>query len=62
MVIHIKKQTWLWGEFNPPRRKRVKPTMQSIMHLKYGGCTDHTKTMRSITPPGFAQKFFEANQ
>lgn len=55
------KRTLLWGEFNLPRRHQVAPTEGSRMHLKYGGKSDKTKTLRSQTPAGFAKAFFEAN-
>ena len=53
------KKTLLWGEFNPPIKKRVEPTEGSKMHMKYSG---KQKKERSITPPGFAKAFFEANR
>ena len=55
------KLTLLWGEFNIPRFKRVKPTEGSKMHLNYGGKSERTKRERSITPAGFAKAFCEAN-
>mgnify|MGYP001563846805 CR=1 FL=1 len=56
------KETYLWGWFNEPIKQPVIPTEGSKMHLKYGGRSEKTKTMRSITPPGFAHAFFEANR
>lgn len=56
------KRTCLWGKFNVPRRSPVKPAEGSRMHLRYGGKSERTKRLRSITPPGFAKAFFEANQ
>ena len=56
------KRTCLWGEFNEPQQNRVEPEQGSKMHLQYGGKSDRTKAARSITPPGFARAFFEANQ
>ena len=55
------KKTHLWGWFNEPVKKPVLPLEGSKMHLKYGGKSELTKTMRSITPPGFARAFYEAN-
>lgn len=55
------KRTCLWGKFNIPRKTLVKPSEGSKMHLAYGGRSERTKTLRSITPPGFARAFFEAN-
>jgi hypothetical protein len=59
-----KKNTALWGKFNLPIQKYVQPIEHSdsswIMRL--GGSSVETKMLRSITPRGFAQAFFEANQ
>lgn len=56
------KRTCLWGKFNQPQPAPVEPTEGSKMYLSYGGRSEKTKTMRSVTPPGFARAFFEANQ
>ncbi len=56
------KETYLWGWFNEPVKHPVEPIQGSKMHLKYGGRSEHTKTMRSVTPPGFAKAFYEANK
>jgi hypothetical protein len=56
------KKTCLWGEFNTPVKTPVEPTEGSKIHLNYGGRSERTKTLRSITPPGFARAFFEANE
>ena len=53
------KKTCLWGDFNEPVKNPVEPTEGSKMHL-YPPSPDRGK-LRSITPPGFAQAFFEAN-
>lgn len=55
------KKTYLWGNFNPPAKTPVEPTLGSLMHTKYGGSSARTKEARSITPPGFSRAFFEAN-
>jgi hypothetical protein len=55
------KRTCLWGEFNTPKKSPVEPVEGSKMHLNYGGKSERTKEARSITPPGFAKAFFEAN-
>lgn len=55
------KRTGLWGEFVWPRENPVEPIEGSKMWRNYGGKSERTKIMRSITPPGFAQAFFEAN-
>lgn len=56
------KKTCLWGKFNGPKITPVAPTEGSKLWRKYGGRSEHTKMMRSITPPGFAKAFFEANR
>jgi hypothetical protein len=55
------KRTCLWGVFNEPEKKEVDATQGSKMWAKYGGKSERTKTMRSLTPRGFARAFFEAN-
>lgn len=55
------KRTLLWGSFNPPLKKPVKPIEGSKLWAKYGGKSERTKEMRSITPQGFVQAFFKAN-
>ena len=55
------KKTLLWGNFNLPEKTPVEPTEGSKMWRMYGGKSERTKMMRSITPPGFAKAFFEAN-
>ena len=53
------KLTCLWGEFNAPARKPVEATLGSKMHLVAPG--PRRQEIRSETPAGFAQAFFEAN-
>ena len=61
------KRTQLWGQFTPPlplfigEDRSVEPTEGSKMHRLYGGKSERTKTMRSMTPAGFANAFFTAN-
>jgi len=55
------KKTCLWGWFNIPVKTPVEPTEGSKIHLNYGGRSARTKTLRSITPPGFARAFYKAN-
>ena len=58
-----KKRTLLWGDFNTDlKRNPVKPIVPSPLHQNYGGKSERTKMMRSITPHGFAKAFFEANK
>jgi len=54
------KKTCLWGEFNIPEKKPVEPTEGSKMH-KLAPSPDRWR-LRSKTPQGFAQAFFEANK
>lgn len=58
------KRTCLWGNFSPPKRKLVEPERvckQGSWIQKLGGNSERTKELRSATPAGFAQAFFEAN-
>jgi site-specific DNA-cytosine methylase len=55
------KRTCLWGEFNIPKPNERPPIHGSKMWAKYGGKSERTKELRSITPRGFARAFFEAN-
>ena len=54
------KRTCLWGEFTVPQTNRVEPTEGSKMHVMPPSADRAEK--RSVTPPGFAQAFFEANR
>jgi hypothetical protein len=56
------KKTLLWGEFNELVKNPVEPTEGSKLWAMYGGKSARTKEMRSITPQGFAQAFYRANQ
>lgn len=56
------KKTLLWGRFNAPEKNPVEPVEGSKMWKMYGGKSERTKRLRSVTPPGFAKAFFEANQ
>jgi len=56
------KKTALYGKFNTGLKKNpVEPTEGSKMWALYGGKSERTKELRSITPPGFSLAFFEAN-
>lgn len=54
------KKTALWGNFNIPVPTPVEPTEGSKMHRLPP--SPERQALRSITPPGFAQAFFEANR
>lgn len=53
------KKTALWGNFNIPVKNPVEPIEGSKMHLLPP--SENRASLRSITPPGFARAFFEAN-
>ena len=55
------KRTLLWGKFNEPIKNPIEPIRPSPLHQNLGGKSNRTKELRSITPPGFAKAFFEAN-
>jgi len=55
------KRTCLWGEFEIPADDE-RPNLQgSKMWALYGGKSEKTKEMRSLTPRGFSRAFFNAN-
>lgn len=54
-------KTCLWGRFNRPLKDRV-PVSGPSPITTLGGKSERTKALRSVTPAGFAQAFFEANQ
>lgn len=59
------KKTLLWGRFNIPAKKPVQPirsSSQGSWLMLLGGKSERTKTLRAMTPQGFARAFFEANQ
>lgn len=59
------KKTALWGRFNVPKKNPIDPARvcgQGSWLMKLGGKSEKTKRLRSMTPPGFARAFFEANQ
>ena len=64
------KKTALWGNFHFPYKKPVKITYkepsghhnQDLWLMKQGYTLNDKPTQRSITPKGFAQAFFNANQ
>lgn len=57
------KKTALYGNFNSNLNyNRVHPVEGSKMHRMYGGKSERTKEMRSETPLGFSNAFYEANK
>jgi hypothetical protein len=56
------KETWLFGKFNDPVKKRMEPLGKEYPGFKnLGGKSLATKNARSITPLGFSYAFYEAN-
>lgn len=56
------KETWLFGKFNDPVKKRMEPIYKENPGWKnLGGKSIETKNARSVTPLGFAYAFFDAN-
>jgi len=58
------KRTGLWGDFKFPTKRSIDPVRcckQGSPLMRLGGKSDKTKELRSNTPEGFAQAFFEAN-
>lgn len=63
-----KKETYLWGWFNDPKKNPIecnKPKFDRMkskdIHPEYFG-TYTRQERRAITPQGFAKAFYEANQ
>jgi hypothetical protein len=55
------KKTGLWGVFNKPHPSPVLPLFGSEMRDKYSSRDEKKHGLRSATPKGFAQAFYEAN-
>ena len=55
------KKTLVWGHFSLPTPNPVEGK-EFWGWRKLGGRSERTKMLRSMTPPGFAKAFFEANQ
>ena len=53
------KKTCLWGKFNIPIKNPIKPIGKNPIH--YMPPSKNRSALRSITPPGFAKAFYEAN-
>lgn len=57
------KKTGLWGVFTfPEPTSVVEPVEGSKMWKLYGGKSERTKELRSVTPLKFAYAFFNANK
>ena len=59
------KRTALWGRCRCPTPRRVEPVRTSAQGSwlqQLGGSGERSKAERSVTPAGFAQAFFAANQ
>lgn len=60
-ILGLRKQDF-GGKFNKDLpRNEVQPDPNSWI-MKLGGKSERTKELRSMTPPGFAKAFFEANK
>jgi hypothetical protein len=55
------KRTCLWGDFEIPDTDERTSIFGSMMWSNYGGKSERTKEMRSMTPLGFSRAFFSAN-
>lgn len=56
------KETWLFGKFNDPVPKYMEPIYKENPGWKnLGGKSEKTKELRSITPLGFANAFYQHN-
>ncbi len=55
------KRTCLWGEFEEPEEDPRPAIWGSKMWSDYGGKSERTKEMRSMTPRGFSLAFHAAN-
>jgi hypothetical protein len=56
------KRTCLWGRFIIPEKNPVEPCSQETNPIWRMPPGEKRKELRSITPPGFARAFFEANR
>lgn len=56
------KKTGIWGKFNKPIKDPIEPLPGPSWIMKLGGKSERTKELRSMTPSGFAQAFYEYNQ
>lgn len=55
------KKTGLWGTFNRPEKRAVEPSLGNSPIMRYGGKSERTKELRSMTPRGFSEAFMLAN-
>lgn len=60
------KRTWVAGRFCRPIKEAVRPSVRNVLEFpgwrNLGGKSERTKRLRSITSPGFARAFCEANR
>ncbi len=57
---NMKKRTCIWGDHVQPAKSPIEPTASADwVHRMAPG--PNRAALRSVTPPGFAQAFFEAN-
>jgi hypothetical protein len=55
------KRTWLWGNFTKPQLAPVWATNQWVDDGSIANGLSRTAAQNALTPPSFAQAFFEAN-
>jgi hypothetical protein len=55
------KKTGLWGTFNRPEKRPVEPSLGNSPIMRYGGKSERTKELRSMTPRGFSEAFMMCN-
>lgn len=55
------KRTWIWGEFNIPKKDPVESDGPWIHRKKGSHGVAPGDSLNAVTPPGFARAFFEAN-
>lgn len=59
---HHTKKTALWGDFRIPARSPLSGEPKPFAGwTNLGGKSERTKALRSLTPSGFAEAFFRAN-
>ncbi len=60
----MNKPTDLWGYYNFPKRRYTEPPelLEKVKNLANPYWDGIPKSKRAITPPGFAQAFFESNK
>jgi hypothetical protein len=55
------KNTWLWGDFVPPMFRKVRAIGPWMLRKKNRPGVNPDNSLNSVTAPGFARAFFDAN-